>query len=62
MKIKKWVHFDGNNEKNEFLGIIRNSRTEMEAIQRVMQKYSLDIYDAQDAVNNFIKEIGHDLP
>lgn len=34
----------------------------MEAIQRVMQKYSLDIYDAQDAVNNFIKEIGHDLP
>lgn len=62
MQIKKWVHFDGNNEKSEFVNLIRTCHSEMEAVQKVMEKFSLSIYDAQDAVINFIKEIGRDIP
>lgn len=59
MQIKKWVYFDTQNEKTEFIRLLRSSNTEIEAIQKVSDKYpDMSLYDIEDAVKNFIKEIG----
>lgn len=59
MQIKKWVYFETQNEKTEFIKLIRSSSTEIEAIQKVSDKYpNMSLYDVQDAVKNFIKELG----
>lgn len=59
MQIKKWVYFETQNEKTEFIKLIRSSNTEIEAIQKVSDKYpNMSLYDVQDAVKNFIKELG----
>lgn len=59
MQIRKWVYFETKNEKTEFIRIIQSSRTDIEAIQKISDKYpEISLFDIEDAVKNFIKELG----
>lgn len=58
MRIRYFAWFDSKAEKNEFIGLINSSRSDIEAIRKVMDKYpELKMAEAAGVVDNFKKEL-----
>lgn len=58
MQIKYYAWFETKSEKTELLQLIRESRSDIEAIGKILQKYSnVKLNEAQGIVENFKKEI-----
>lgn len=58
MQIKYYAWFETKSEKTELLQLIRESRSDIEAIGKILQKYpNVKLNEAQGIVKNFKKEI-----
>lgn len=58
MHVRYFAWFDSKAEKNEFLSLINSSRSDIEAIRKVMDKYpELKMAEAAGLVDNFKNEL-----
>lgn len=58
MQIKYYAWFETKSEKTELLQLIRESRSDIEAINKILQKYpNVKLNEVKGIVENFKKEI-----
>ena len=58
MRIRYFAWFDSKAERTEFISILNQSRSESEAIRKLLDKYpDLSMSAISGVVNNFQKEI-----
>ena len=58
MRIRYFAWFDSKAERTEFISILNQSRSESEAISKLLDKYpDLSMYAISGVVSNFVKEI-----
>lgn len=58
MQVRYFAWFDSQSEKTEFIKIINSSKSEIDAVNKVMAKYpNLSISQINGIVQNFKKEI-----
>lgn len=58
MRIRYFAWFDSKAERTEFISILNQSRSESEAISKLLDKYpDLSMSAISGVVNNFLKEI-----
>lgn len=58
MQVRYFAWFDNQSEKTEFIKIINSSKSEIDAVNKVMAKYpNLSISQINGIVQNFKKEI-----
>ena len=58
MRIRYFAWFDSKAERTEFISILNQSRSESEAISKLLDKYTdLSMSAISGVVSNFVKEI-----
>ena len=61
MRVDYFAWFESESERTEFIKLLNSSRTEMEAVSKVLSKYpEIVMTKAAGIVQNFKKEIGKD--
>lgn len=54
MQIKYYAYFESKGEKTEFINLLRNSRTDIEAINKISAKYpDLPLSKINGIIDNF---------
>ena len=60
MRVRYFAWFDSKSEQTEFIKLLNESRTESEAINKVVQKYpDLRMSEIAGIVDNFKKQINN---
>lgn len=58
MRVRYFAWFDSKNERTEFINLLRSAKSDIDAVNKVMQKYpELTLSEVSGIVNNFKKEI-----
>ena len=58
MRVSYFVWFDSKHERTEFINLLRSAKSDIDAVNKVMQKYpELTLSEVSGIVNNFKKEI-----
>lgn len=58
MRVRYFAWFDSKAEKNEFISLLNGSRSDMEAIGKLLEKYpELKMTEVAGIVDNFKKEL-----
>lgn len=58
MRVKYFAWFESKHEKTEFIKLIRSSKSDIDALNRVMSKYpEISLAEASGVVDNFKNEI-----
>lgn len=58
MRVKYFAWFDSKHEKTEFVNLLRECRSDMEAVSKVMERYpEINMSEAMGVVENFKKKI-----
>lgn len=58
MHVKYFAWFESKKERTEFISLLRSARSDVDAINKVMQKYpELSLSEVSGIVDNFKKEI-----
>lgn len=60
MQIKYYAYFESKGEKTEFINILRNSRNDIEAVNKILAKYpELSPSKVNGIIDNFKKYINN---
>lgn len=58
MHVRYFAWFDSKHERTEFINLLRSAKSDVDAVNKVMQKYpELTLSEVSGIVNNFKKEI-----
>jgi hypothetical protein len=58
MRVRYFAWFDSKQERTEFINLLRSAKSDIDAVNKVMQKYpELTLSEVSGIVNNFKKEI-----
>lgn len=58
MHVRYFAWFDSKQERTEFINLLRSAKSDIDAVNKVMQKYpELTLSEVSGIVNNFKKEI-----
>lgn len=58
MQVRYFAWFDSKHERTEFINLLRSAKSDIDAVNKVMQKYpELTLSEVSGIVNNFKKEI-----
>ena len=58
MRVRYFAWFDSKHESTEFINFLRSAKSDIDAVNKVMQKYpELTLSEVSGIVNNFKKEI-----
>lgn len=58
MRVRYFAWFDSKHERAEFINLLRSAKSDIDAVNKVMQKYpELTLSEVSGIVNNFKKEI-----
>lgn len=58
MRVRYFAWFDSKCERTEFINLLRSAKSDIDAVNKVMQKYpELTLSEVSGIVNNFKKEI-----
>lgn len=58
MRVRYFAWFDSKPERTEFINLLRSAKSDIDAVNKVMQKYpELTLSEVSGIVNNFKKEI-----
>lgn len=58
MHVRYFAWFDSKYERTEFINLLRSAKSDVDAVNKVMQKYpELTLSEVSGIVNNFKKEI-----
>lgn len=58
MRVRYFAWFDSKRERTEFINLLRSAKSDIDAVNKVMQKYpELTLSEVSGIVNNFKKEI-----
>ncbi len=58
MHVRYFAWFDSKHEKTEFINLLKSAKSDVDAVNKVMQKYpDLTLSEVSGIVNNFKKEI-----
>lgn len=58
MRVRYFAWFDSKLERTEFINLLRSAKSDIDAVNKVMQKYpELTLSEVSGIVNNFKKEI-----
>lgn len=58
MRVRYFAWFDSKHEKIEFVNLIKSAKSDIDAVNKVMQKYpELTLSEVSGIVDNFKKEI-----
>lgn len=58
MRVRYFAWFESKHEKTEFVNLIKSAKSDIDAVNKVMQKYpELTLSEVSGIVDNFKKEI-----
>lgn len=58
MRVRYFAWFSSKHERTEFINLLRSAKSDIDAVNKVMQKYpELTLSEVSGIVNNFKKEI-----